>query len=75
MLQVRLLRSTLLYGNFSTRKRLIKTFTSKIKEVITKKDINIIERDTDRDFYMNALSAKEYGLIDEILENNKKRYD
>ncbi len=26
-----------------------------------------IERDTDRDFFMPALDAKEYGLIDEIL--------
>ncbi|MBI4300656.1 MAG: ATP-dependent Clp protease proteolytic subunit [Chloroflexi bacterium] len=26
-----------------------------------------IQRDSDRDFYMNAQQAKEYGLIDEIL--------
>ncbi len=26
-----------------------------------------IQRDTDRDFYMNSEQAKEYGLIDEIL--------
>ena len=27
-----------------------------------------IERDTDRDFWLDALAAKEYGLIDEVLE-------
>ena len=52
-----------------------KKILNEILANITKKDINIIERDTDRDFYMDSLAAKEYGLIDEILENNKKRYD
>lgn len=27
-----------------------------------------IEKDTDRDFYMTAQEAKEYGLIDEVIE-------
>ena len=52
-----------------------KKILNEILANITKKDINIIERDTDRDFYMDSFAAKEYGLIDEILENNKKRYD
>ncbi|MDI6734435.1 MAG: ATP-dependent Clp endopeptidase proteolytic subunit ClpP [Patescibacteria group bacterium] len=30
-----------------------------------------IERDTDRDFYLTALEAKEYGLIDEIIKTKK----
>ena len=30
-----------------------------------------IHRDADRDFYMSALEAKEYGLIDEVLERHK----
>jgi len=34
----------------------------------TKKTLKQIEKDTDRDFYMNANEAKEYGIIDEILE-------
>ena len=29
-----------------------------------------IERDTDRDFWLDAESAKEYGLIDEVLEGS-----
>jgi ATP-dependent Clp protease protease subunit len=27
-----------------------------------------IEKDTDRDFYMNADEAKEYGIVDEIIK-------
>ena len=29
-----------------------------------------IEHDTDRDYFMNADEAKEYGLIDEVIVNN-----
>ncbi|PIU61786.1 MAG: ATP-dependent Clp endopeptidase, proteolytic subunit ClpP [Armatimonadetes bacterium CG07_land_8_20_14_0_80_40_9] len=31
-----------------------------------------IEKDTDRDFYMSAEEAKEYGIIDEILYKEKR---
>jgi ATP-dependent Clp protease protease subunit len=31
-----------------------------------------IEKDADRDFWMRAHEAKEYGLIDEVLEHRKK---
>lgn len=31
-----------------------------------------VEKDTDRDFYMSAKEALEYGLIDEILEKEKR---
>jgi len=30
-----------------------------------------VERDTDRDFYMTAYEAKEYGIIDEVIERRK----
>jgi len=42
-----------------------------IREVLAKhtgQDIESIIRDTDRDFFMDAKSAKEYGLIDEVLQ-------
>ena len=32
-----------------------------------------IERDTDRDFYMTAEEAKEYGLIDKVIEGKKMK--
>ena len=30
--------------------------------------VDKIEKDTDRDYYMTAFEAKEYGLIDEVVE-------
>ncbi len=41
-----------------------------LNEIIQKhsgQDIEVISRDTDRNFYMSAEEAKAYGLIDEIL--------
>lgn len=32
-----------------------------------------IERDSDRDYWMKAPQAKEYGLIDEVLERNSNK--
>lgn len=37
----------------------------------TGQSIEKIERDTDRDYYMSAEEAKEYGIIDEIIYPNK----
>ncbi len=36
----------------------------------TGQDIETINRDTDRDFWMTAEEAKEYGLVDEIIEKH-----
>lgn len=38
----------------------------------TGKTLKTIEKDTDRDNYMSAIEAKEYGLIDEVVQNRKK---
>ena len=40
----------------------------------TGKPLAQVEKDTDRDFYMNADEAKKYGIIDEIIKrkNDKK---
>nr|WP_311458131.1 ATP-dependent Clp endopeptidase proteolytic subunit ClpP [uncultured Neisseria sp.] len=35
------------------------------------RDLADLERDTDRDNYMSADEAKEYGLIDQVLENRE----
>jgi len=37
----------------------------------TGQPIEIIARDTDRDFYMTAEAAKEYGVVDDILTKQK----
>lgn len=45
----------------------------KINEILaanTGKPIEVIERDTERDYYMSADEAQEYGLIDHILTNH-----
>lgn len=31
-----------------------------------------IEKDTDRDYFLSAEEAKEYGLIDRVIEDTKK---
>lgn len=49
-----------------TRKRL-----NKILADNTGQPLEVIERDTDRDYYLTAEQAKEYGLIDEIMQNSK----
>jgi ATP-dependent Clp protease protease subunit len=42
-----------------------------IREILSQhsgQDMERIIRDTDRDFYLDAAGAKEYGLIDEVLQ-------
>ena len=34
----------------------------------TGQSIEVIDRDTERDFYMDARAAVEYGLVDQVLE-------
>ena len=49
----------------NTRERL-----NKILAENTGQPLQIIERDTDRDNFMSAEEAKEYGLIDEVMVNS-----
>ncbi len=37
----------------------------------TKKKISQIEKDTERDFFMSATEAKNYGIIDKVIEGRK----
>lgn len=39
----------------------------------TGQSLEVIERDTDRDFWMNAQDAVEYGLVDKVLEVEKTK--
>jgi ATP-dependent Clp protease protease subunit len=43
-----------------------------IYETTTKKPIDTILKDIDRDYYMTADEAKEYGLIDQIFDKNMR---
>jgi ATP-dependent Clp protease protease subunit len=39
----------------------------------TGKSVEIIEKDSDRDYWMTAQEAKDYGLLDEVLTRHKKK--
>lgn len=45
----------------------LRTTLNKILSKHTGQSVEQIEEDTDRDIYMNAVEAKEYGLVDEVL--------
>ena len=50
----------------------IKEILNKILAEKTGKDLTQIEKDTDRNFFMSAEEAKNYGLIDKVLEPRSK---
>lgn len=45
----------------------IKNTLNQILSERTGKPLEIIERDTERDFFMSAEEAKEYGLVDQVI--------
>ena len=47
----------------------LKTRLNKILAHHSGQDIAKIEKDTDRDFFMSADEAKDYGLVDEVVAN------
>ena len=47
----------------------IKKKINKILAENTGKALEVVEADTERDNYMDAYEAKEYGLIDEVVES------
>jgi ATP-dependent Clp protease, protease subunit len=53
--------------------QIIKT-RSKLNKILSEKTgqpLDKIERDTDRDFFMSAEEAKEYGIVDDIMVRRK----
>jgi ATP-dependent Clp protease protease subunit len=58
-----------------TAKQIIK-IKNKINQILAKhtgQPLRKIERDTDRDFYLSAAEAKEYGIIDAVIGEKKKQ--
>ena len=46
-----------------------------ISEILSKhtgKDVDQIDRDSDRDYYMTAAEAKEYGIVDHVFEIDRQ---
>jgi ATP-dependent Clp protease, protease subunit len=46
----------------------VKHEVNQILSVATGKSMDVIEKDTDRDNFLTAIEAKEYGIIDEVYE-------
>lgn len=49
----------------------IKEKINNVLSEVTGQDIKKVQKDTDRDYYMTAEQAKEYGLVDEIFYTRK----
>jgi len=47
----------------------LKTRLNQILALHTGQSVETIERDTDRNFYMDAKTAVEYGVVDQVLES------
>ena len=45
----------------------LKHYLNNILKEATGQPIEVIVKDTDRDFFLSAIEAKEYGLIDEVI--------
>jgi len=52
---------------FKLKKRLIRLLASH-----TGKDEETVQRDSDRDYYMTSYEAKEYGLVDQVVQSRKE---
>ena len=51
----------------------LKSLLNGIMSKHTGQTISVIERDTDRDYYMDAAQAVQYGLVDQVLEPPQKQ--
>ena len=54
--------------------RQILKIKDKISQILAKhtgKPLKTVEQDTDRDFYLSAKEAKEYGVVDEVIVQGK----
>ena len=53
----------------------VKDTLNKIIANHTGQSLEKIRTDTDRDFFMSGLEAKEYGLVDEVIESTTKKQE
>ncbi len=51
----------------------LKNYLNNILVKHTAQPLERVERDVDRDFYMSAPEAKQYGLVDEVVESLKEK--
>lgn len=58
-------------SDISIQAKEILRLKDKLNEILarhTKKPVTDVSKDTDRDFFMSAEEAKQYGLVDDVLE-------
>ncbi|MDD2752070.1 MAG: ATP-dependent Clp endopeptidase proteolytic subunit ClpP [Candidatus Omnitrophica bacterium] len=63
-------------SDISIQAKEILKMRDKINEILalhTGKPLDKIQKDTDRDYFMSAEEAKEYGIVDEVILPNKKK--
>jgi ATP-dependent Clp protease, protease subunit len=53
----------------------LRTRLNEILAFHTKQEFSRIEKDTDRDFFMSGVEAKEYGIVDHVMNNRDDLYD
>ena len=51
----------------------VKDDLNKLLAKHSNQDLKRVQTDSDRDFFMSANEAKEYGLVDEVIESSKKK--
>ncbi len=51
----------------------LRTLLNSIMSKHTGKPVDVIKQDTERDFYLDAQQAVEYGLVDQVLEIPQKK--
>lgn len=51
----------------------LRTLLNNIMSKHTGKPVDVIQKDTERDFYLDATQAVEYGLVDQVLEIPTKK--
>jgi ATP-dependent Clp protease protease subunit len=62
-------------ADISIQAKEILKLRDKINEILAKhtgQSLEKIIKDTDRDYFMSAQEAKDYGLVDEVIVNTSK---
>ncbi len=62
-------------ADISIQAKEILRMRDKIEEILAKhtgQSLDKIKKDTDRDYFLSAEEAKEYGLVDEVIKGKKK---
>ena len=63
-------------SDISIQAKEILRLKDRIEQILSKhtgKPIDKVKKDTDRDYFMAAEEAKEYGLVDSVIESMKKK--